>query len=127
MPTALAISSTFITLALIFYSLGVWTERIARYLRPKHVVTFWTGFLFDVAGTLSMHRLAKSSFDLHEMHTLTGQVALWLMLMHAIWATWVSRKGTEQARRGFHKYSIVVWIVWLIPYFGGMYLAMHRS
>lgn len=51
-----------ITLALIFYSIGVWSERIARYLKPWHVIAFWTGFLFDVSGTLAMHRLAKGPF-----------------------------------------------------------------
>jgi hypothetical protein len=29
--------------ALIFYSVGVWSERIARYLKPWHVAAFWTG------------------------------------------------------------------------------------
>ena len=123
--TSLIASSVLITLALIFYSLGVWSERIARYLRPWHVAAFWTGFLFDVSGTWTMHRIAKGPFDLRESHTLTGQIALWLMLAHAIWATWVSRRGTEEARTGFHRYSLLVWLVWLVPYFGGMYLGMQ--
>jgi uncharacterized repeat protein (TIGR03987 family) len=119
-------STTLITLALAFYSLGVWSERIARYLKPWHVAAFWTGFSFDIAGTLAMHRLAEGRFDLRDLHTLTGQIALWLMLVHAIWATHVARKGSEQARQGFHQYSLFVWLVWLVPYFGGMYLGMTR-
>ena len=118
-------SAVLITLALVFYSLGVWAERIARYLKPWHVVAFWTGFAFDVAGTWAMHRLATGPFDILEPHTLTGQIALWLMLIHAIWATRVVRSGTEKARAGFHHYSIVVWLIWLIPYFGGMYMGMR--
>jgi uncharacterized repeat protein (TIGR03987 family) len=59
-----------------------------------------------------------------EMHTLTGQIALWLMLAHAIWATYVIRKGSEKTRTGFHRYSMVVWLIWLIPYFGGMFMGM---
>ena len=51
-------SATLITLALVFYTIGVWAERIARYLKPWHVTAFWTGFAFDVAGTLAMHFLA---------------------------------------------------------------------
>lgn len=125
MATPLIVSSVLITLALIFYSLGVWSERIARYLRPWHVAAFWTGFLFDVSGTWTMHRMAEGRFDLRESHTLTGQIALWLMLAHAIWATWVSRRGIEEARTGFHRYSLLVWLVWLVPYFGGMYLGMR--
>jgi uncharacterized repeat protein (TIGR03987 family) len=48
------------------------------------------------------------------------------MLAHALWATRVARKGTDDARRGFHRYSLFVWLVWLVPYFGGMYLGMHK-
>ena len=79
----------------------------------------------DVAGTLAMHALAEGRFDLRDSHTLTGQIALWLMLAHAIWATRVSRSGSEEARRGFHRYSLVVWLIWLVPYIGGMILGMR--
>jgi hypothetical protein len=44
MSTLVIISTTLITLALLFYSLGVWAERIARYLKPWHVLAFWIGF-----------------------------------------------------------------------------------
>ncbi len=120
------VSSILITLALVFYSMGVWAERIARYLKPWHVSAFWAGFIFDVSGTLAMHRLAKGPFDLTAPHTLTGQIALWLMLGHAIWASRVVRRGSESARAGFSRYSLFVWLVWLVPYFGGMILAMRR-
>ncbi|MCW8804633.1 MAG: HsmA family protein [Ignavibacteriaceae bacterium] len=121
----LVITSTIlITLALIFYSLGVWSERIARYLKPWHVVAFWIGFTFDISGTYAMHLLAKEPFDITEPHTLTGQIALWLMLIHATWATSVVTKNNEKLRLSFHKFSIIVWLVWLIPYFGGMYFGM---
>ena len=124
MSTLLIISTILITCALVFYSLGVWAERIVRYLKPWHVMAFWTGFAFDVAGTWAMHMMSKGLFDLKDPHTLTGQIAIWLMLIHAIWATYVTKKGTERARRNFNKYSLVVWLIWLIPYFGGMYVGM---
>jgi len=117
-------STALITLALIFYSLGVWSERIAKYLKPWHVFSFWIGFAFDVSGTYAMHLLAKGQFNIFEPHTLTGQIALWLMLVHAIWATKVITNKDEKLRVKFHKISIIVWLIWLIPYFGGMYLGM---
>lgn len=125
MSTSLIISTTLITLALIFYSLGVWSEKIARYLKPWHVVAFWIGFAFDISGTWAMHNMAAKQFNFLEPHTLTGQIALWLMLFHAAWASWVSIKGSEKLRTNFHRLSIIVWLIWLIPYFGGMYLGMH--
>jgi uncharacterized repeat protein (TIGR03987 family) len=126
MSEALILSSVLITLALVFYSLGIWAERFARFLKPWHVACFWTGFLFDVSGTLSMHRISQGSFEILSPHILTGQLALWLMFAHAIWATVVVRKGDEHALHGFHRYSLIVWIIWLVPYFGGMYLGMHH-
>ena len=126
MSTLLLVSAVLITLALVFYSLGVWAERLARYLKPWHVLAFWTGFLFDISGTWTMHKLATGPFDLLEIHTITGQIALWLMLIHAAWATYVIRKGGEKILSTFHRYSIFVWLVWLIPYFGGMYVSMSK-
>jgi uncharacterized repeat protein (TIGR03987 family) len=125
MPPLLLTAIVLITCAFLFYSLGVWAERLARYLHPWHVAAFWAGFLFDVSGTLTMHLIASGPFDLSELHTLTGQIAIWLMLAHAIWAARVVRKGSEETRRNFHRYSLVVWLVWLVPYFGGMVLTMH--
>jgi uncharacterized repeat protein (TIGR03987 family) len=122
----LVVSAILITLALVFYSVGVWSERIARYLKTWHVAAFWIGFGFDACGTLAMHRMAKGPFDFWQSHTLTGQLALWLMLVHAMWATRVARKGNDGARRGFHRYSLFVWMIWLVPYIGGMYLAMRK-
>lgn len=118
------ISASLITLALIFYSLGVWSERIAKYLKIWHVVAFWIGFVFDISSTYVMHLLSQGPFDITKPHTLTGQIALWLMLFHAIWATVVVVKQNESLRNKFHKFSIIVWLIWLIPYFGGMYLGM---
>ncbi len=43
-----------------------------------------------------------------------------------IWATRVARQGSDEARRGFHRYSLFVWFAWLVPYFGGMYLGMRN-
>ena len=122
----LLVSIVLITLALVFYSIGVWSERIARYLKGWHVAAFWTGLLFDLSGTLAMHLLAQGAFDITKPHTLTGQIALWLMLIHAAWATAVVRRGTTEARTNFHRYSLLVWLVWLIPYFGGMVLAVKK-
>jgi len=122
----LIVSATLITLALVLYSVGVWSERLSRYLKPWHVAAFWTGFLFDVCGTLAMHRLATEPFDLRHPHTLTGQIAIVLMLAHAMWATRVVRQGSEHLRRVFHRYSLIVWLVWLVPYFGGAYLGLRR-
>jgi len=127
MNPLLLVSAILITLALVFYSTGIWSERFSKYLKKWHVLLFWTGFMFDVLGTLSMTRLANHSFNFFELHTLTGQIAIWLMFIHAIWATYVVNKGSENSRKNFHRYSILVWLIWLIPYFGGMIMGMTHN
>lgn len=124
MSKILLFSIIAINLALLFYSIGVWSERFSKYLKKWHVVTFWIGFTFDVFGTVAMHFISDNPFDLTDMHTLTGQIALWLMLAHAIWATYVVRENKTELRKGFHRYSIFVWLVWLIPYIGGAMLGL---
>jgi len=123
MPALDVAATVLITLALVFYSVGVWAERLARYLRPWHVVMFWLGLTFDALGTYAMESL-EPGMDWTSMHTITGQVAIWLMFAHAIWATVVVRRGSEDARSRFHRLSIVVWLIWLVPYIGGMFLGM---
>ena len=115
-----------ITLALVFYSVGVWAERISKYLKGWHVVAFWAGLAFDVSGTIAMGRLSDDPFNILNLHTLTGQIAIWLMLIHAIWATYTVNRGNEKLRRQFHRYSLIVWAIWLIPYFGGMMIGMTK-
>jgi uncharacterized repeat protein (TIGR03987 family) len=48
------------------------------------------------------------------------------MLIHAVWAMSVTRKGSDELRTNFHRYSLTVWLIWLVPYFGGMYMGMTR-
>jgi uncharacterized repeat protein (TIGR03987 family) len=127
MNKLLFISTILITLALVFYSTGIWSERFSRYLKKWHVAAFWTGFMFDVSGTWSMSRLSQHPFNFFELHSLTGQIALWLMLVHAIWATYVVIKGSQNSRTKFHRYSLVVWLIWLVPYFGGMIMGMTHK
>ena len=126
MTNFMILSTVLITMALLFYTLGVWAEKLAHYLKGWHVIAFWIGFAFDVSGTWAMGKLSNNAFDLSDTHTLTGQAALWLMLGHAIWATVVVFKGSEKHRIEFHTYSIMVWMIWLIPYLGGMWMGMTR-
>jgi uncharacterized repeat protein (TIGR03987 family) len=127
MNTPIALAATLITLALLFYSIGVWSERISRYLKVWHIVAFWTGFVFDLSGTWAMSSMSDAPFNLRDLHTLTGQIAIWLMLIHAIWATVVVSRRSENLRMKFHRYSLVVWLIWLIPYFGGMIMGMSHK
>ncbi len=119
----LIISATAITLALVFYSIGVWGEKFAKILKPKHLVFFWTGFVFDTTGTTLMTEISNG--NLLTIHGLTGVLAIVLMAFHAVWATITLIKHNEKRLKSFHKFSIIVWLIWLIPYCIGFILNMH--
>ncbi len=112
-----------ITLALIFYTIGVWAEKLQGELKKWHLCVFYLGLIFDTTGTTLMSKLAEGGFQLN-FHGVTGLIAIVLMLFHAVWATVVLVKNDEEAKQNFHKLSIIVWIIWLVPYISGMIFGM---
>ena len=127
MPHELIVPATIMSLAFVFYTTGVWSERVQRDLRIWHVGLFWLGLACDGTATQLMHQLTVAGENAGIVHTATGFAAFWLMAIHAAWATWVLFRGSREAREGFHRYSIVVWAVWLVPYFGGMIAGIARG
>ena len=115
-----------ITLALIFYTIGVWSEHRAKLLKQVHLVFFWLGLCMDTTGTALMARMADGSGGgLMSAHGITGLIAIILMMIHAVWATVVLIRKDEKAMHTFHRLSIVVWAIWLIPYVLGMIMGMR--
>jgi len=115
------------SLAFVLYSTGVWAERVARDLRPWHVATFWLGWGCDAWGTWLMEQLRVAGERPTFIHSITGVGAFVLMGLHALWAAWVLWRGSDDARRGFHRYSVAVWTLWLVPYLGGMAAGITRG
>ena len=120
MSNQMILSTILIVLALVCYSIGVWSERIAGRLKARHVVFFWLGLIFDTTGTGMMMGIAGAlTLD---VHGLTGVAAIVLMIIHAAWATVVLVRKDERGILHFHKFSVVVWAIWLIPFFSGIFL-----
>ena len=120
----LFIAISFIFAACIFYTVGVWAEKISKRLKTWHAVVFWLGLICDTIGTGAMGKLAGSLIQFN-IHGLTGMLAIILMLFHAIWAPSVIIRKDEKTILQFHKFSIVVWIIWLIPMLSGMILGSN--
>jgi uncharacterized repeat protein (TIGR03987 family) len=123
MTTQLLISTSLITLALILYSIGVWSERLARRLKYWHLIFFWSGFACDTIGTGIMFEMSGGVNS--SIHAVTGIAAILLMFTHAIWATSVLVIKNEKAISNFHHFSVLVWVVWLIPYLTGFFVSMR--
>jgi len=115
----------FINLALIFYTIGVWSEKIQKKLKSWHLIFFWIGLICDTLGTSAMSKIAGATFKLN-FHGVTGLIAIILMLCHAIWATIVIYKDDDKKKKEFHRFSILVWFIWLIPMLSGMIFGMFN-
>lgn len=108
------------SLAFVFYTLGVWAERAVRHLRPWHLAAFLAGWACDAWGTELMRLMRIAGEKPTFIHSVTGVSAFALMGVHAVWAAFVLWRGSERARKEFHRYGVAVWALWLVPYLGGM-------
>ncbi|TET06659.1 MAG: TIGR03987 family protein [Candidatus Thorarchaeota archaeon] len=117
---------TFITAALITYTIAVWGEQITKELKPAFVVMFCVGVICDTTGTLLMTLIETSPLGLFEtiFHIVTGAAAIFLMLIHAVWAIKVLIQKDEMSAARFHKFSKFVWLFWLVPFLSPMFTGM---
>jgi uncharacterized repeat protein (TIGR03987 family) len=114
-----------INLALVFYTIGVWSEKKQGELKKWHLAMFSFGLVFDTIGTTLMSKLSEGGFQLN-FHGITGMIALLLMLFHALWAIVVLVKNDKRTKAQFHKFSLIVWIIWLIPFLSGAIFGAGR-
>ena len=114
-----------ITLALVFYTLECGRSIREKVLRPITPCVLLAWFLCRLAGTGLMASLSSGNEGfLASLHGITGIIAIVLMLVHAIWATAVIVLKDEEGAKTFHKYSMAVWRIWLIPFVIGMIMGM---
>lgn len=119
------LAAAVISLALVFYTVGVFAERRSGALRPGHLALFWAGLACDTAGTSIMSLVAGANGGAGScLHAVTGGMALALMLFHAVWASVVVLRGSSRSQANFHRLSIGVWLFWLVPYGVGVLLGM---
>lgn len=119
----IGVASTAITLALVFYTIGVFAERRSGTLTASHLIFFYLGLACDTAGTAAMSMIAQGE-SASPAHAATGLLAIILMIVHAAWATVVLVRKNHEAMARFHRFSIAVWTIWLIPYICGMLMGI---
>lgn len=125
MTTYGLIGLVFINLALVIYTIGVWSERIQGKLKWWHIGTFYAGLVCDSIGTGAMGLMAGGLLQ-ETFHGITGLAAIMIMLFHAGWATAVLVRKDETMIVKFHKFSIMVWVIWLIPMVTGAVFGATR-
>jgi len=121
----LVLAVIFISSALVFYTIAVWWEKATKALKGRHLLLFWFGLICDTTGTTLMGKIAGGAFKLN-FHGITGALAVILMLIHALWATTVHASKRPEPKTQFHKYSVLVWAIWLVPYLSGLVFGVSR-
>lgn len=55
---------------------------------------------------------------------VSGTIALAVMAVHLAWAVVILIRNREHEKLVFHRFSVGVWALWLIPYIAGAVAAM---
>ncbi len=125
----LILAIVLITAALVSYTSGVWLEHRSGRLAPLHAALFATGLTFDASGTGLMLTMAGTGAApradgvasvLMSVMAITGAIALALMALHLLWAVIVLIRNRPNEITTFHRFSVIVWAIWLVPYVTGM-------
>ena len=112
----------FFTLALIFYSIGIWNDYYHKKLKQWHLAMFGLGVITDTIGTLCMY--LHVGHLIFTAHSISGFLGLFLMIFHFCWAFIAIRNNDIELQKTFHRFSILVWAFWMISYISGLYLGV---
>jgi uncharacterized repeat protein (TIGR03987 family) len=124
MPQPLLNAVILFTIALVFYTTGVWGERLRRELKPWHIVVFSLGVFTDALATWVTYKFIGAL--VFTPHAIFGFIALFLMTFHFIWSILVISGTNEKSKARFHRFSIFAWGVWMFSYLTGFALGIGR-
>ena len=120
MSLTLLAATAAISLALVCYTAGVFSERKRGTLTKGSLSLFWAGLVLDTTGTTIMTIMAQDGGAVLGMHAASGVLAIALMAVHALWATVTFVRKDEAGMKRFHAFSVIVWLFWLMPYVLGV-------
>lgn len=126
MKPILIIGSIIVTLALIFYSIGLITEQRKRIIN-KFVLTFLTlGLVFDITATTCM--IIGSSNSPFTFHGFIGYTGLLAMIIETIIAYrfYLRNSGQTLVPKGIHIYSGFAYFLWVAVYLTGSLLVILK-
>ena len=101
MSNYIIFGAIFFTLALIFYSIAIWSDYFRQKLEKWHIGIF-------------------------NAHSISGFLGLFLMVLHLCWGTLVIMSNDVRRQQLFHRFSLFVWLFWLVSYISGVYIGLNR-
>jgi hypothetical protein len=127
MNKLLMIGTTVVLFALVFYSIGIFTEQKHKKVLPR-VLTFLTlGIIADIIATGLM--IAGSSKGIFTLHGIIGYAALLGMLIDnvLIWRIRLKSGIGAGVSDAIHRYSRYAYIWWVVAFItGGLLVVVSR-
>ncbi len=124
MPALLLWGIYLFTIALVFYSISVWSGWFSKRLKLWHIYVFLIGLFTDYLATvLTYIAIGGLVFTLH---AILGFASIGLMTIHVVWSIIAYLNKSEQSITNFHRISLVVWSFWIISYLSGFYSGIEK-
>ena len=110
--------------AMVLYSIGVWSAYRAKGFVQKSVMFIFGGVIFDVIGTGCMFVTAGNKFlfytPLNIVHTSAALVAFFGMLAVGIFGVWAVQSKKDELLAKLSRWALAPWTLWAIIFVWGM-------
>ncbi|MHC1704860.1 MAG: hypothetical protein AB9846_13205 [Tenuifilaceae bacterium] len=126
MKTVSMIGALIVTLALISYTIAVFSERKKRRITKRILSYFVIGVILDITATACM--IIGSTNSPFTLHGLLGYSALALMLIDTIliWRFYKTYHFDLEVSTSLHRYTIIAYSWWVVAYITGSMLVMMK-
>lgn len=106
--------------ALLLYSLSIWSHKITGKLSSWIMCVFGAGLATDILGTVLLCVMSANGWKF-TIHTISGLFSLLIMVVHFTWALCAIKIGGD-FESYFNRFSVSAWILWLIAFVSGIIL-----
>ena len=116
------VGSIVVTLALIFYSIGIITEQRKKVINKKVLLFLTLGLISDITATVCM--IIGSSSSGFTFHGLIGYTGLLAMIIEtSLTFRFNAKNGSEtKVNKGLHLYSRFAYVFWIAVFITGSLL-----
>ena len=123
MPLEIIIATLLFTLALVLYSLAIWSGRTARHFKLWQIIVFFFGVSADALGVWVTVKFIGAI--VLTPHAIFGFSALLLMSLHFLWVLFMFVANRQQTL-GARRFGIFVWSVWMLSYLSGFVTGLQK-
>ena len=121
------VGTSVVFFALLFYTIGIFTEQKHKKVLPKVLLFLTMGIIADIIATGFM--IAGSSKGIFTLHGIIGYSSLLGMLIDnvLIWRLKIRSGINTEVPDSIHVYSRYAWIWWVIAFItGGLLVLISR-